>query len=236
MGGSFDCVTRPFAAQGKSAKMRREEKAGRFAQDDNFLLWRENPRAQSLRGSGQARVTVPARWRLGMRKLNWRKPRVGIGRMADLKIGQYSLMAMTLVFAVAGSEWKRMANAPIVAPRGKGWESAGTFNPATIERNGKTVLIYRAQDAAGTSRLGYAESSDGIHFERRPAPVLSPETDYEKDGGVEDPRIVGIDGVYYMTYTGYNKRDAQLCMATSGDLLHWKREGILLPAIRETGM
>lgn len=155
---------------------------------------------------------------------------MGIGRVADLKIGHYSLMAMVLAFAVAGSEWKRVANAPIVAPRGKEWESAGTFNPAATQRNGKTVLIYRAQDASGTSRLGYAESSDGIHFERRPVPVLSPETDYEKDGGVEDPRIVEIDGAYYMTYTGYNKRDAQLCLATSEDLLHWERKGILLPA------
>jgi predicted GH43/DUF377 family glycosyl hydrolase len=165
-----------------------------------------------------------------MRMPSWRKRRVGIGRVADLKIGHYSFVAIALVFAVVGSEWKRVARTPIVAPRGNGWESAGTFNPAAIERNRKTVLIYRAQDAAGTSRLGYAESSDGIHFERRPQFIFSAETDYEKDGGVEDPRIVEIDGVYYMTYTGYNKRDAQLCLATSGDLLHWERKGILLPA------
>ena len=34
-------------------------------------------------------------------------------------------------------------------------------------------MLYRAQDKHGTSRLGYAESSDGVHFKRRPQPVLS---------------------------------------------------------------
>lgn len=93
-------------------------------------------------------------------------------------------------------------------------------------------MLYRAQDAQGTSRLGYAESSDGIHFQRRPEPVLSPEADYEKDGGVEDPRLVRIDGTYYLTYTGYNKKDAQLCLATSKDLIHWERKGVILPAYK----
>jgi len=93
-------------------------------------------------------------------------------------------------------------------------------------------MLYRAQDAKGTSRFGYAESGDGIHFTRRAEPVFSPETEYEKDGGVEDPRLVKLDGAFYLTYTGYNKRDAQLCLATSKDLLHWERKGVLLPAYK----
>jgi predicted GH43/DUF377 family glycosyl hydrolase len=91
-------------------------------------------------------------------------------------------------------------------------------------------MLYRAQDRSGTSRLGYAESSDGIHFHRRPEPVLSPETDYEKDGGVEDPRLVKFADTFYLTYTGYNKKDAQLCLAKSKDLIHWTRMGVILPA------
>jgi len=93
-------------------------------------------------------------------------------------------------------------------------------------------MLYRAQDHAGTSRLGYAESEDGIHFARRAEPLLSPEADYEKEGGVEDPRLVEVAGRYILTYTGYNKKDAQLCMAESRDLLHWERKGVLLPAYK----
>ena len=121
---------------------------------------------------------------------------------------------------------------PILSPQGTSWESAGVFNPAVIMRDGKFVMLYRAQDASGTSRLGYAESSDGIHFARQPQPALSPETEYERDGGVEDPRLAKIGGTYYLTYTGYNKKDAQLCLATSTDLIHWDRQGVILPAYR----
>jgi predicted GH43/DUF377 family glycosyl hydrolase len=62
--------------------------------------------------------------------------------------------------------------------------------------------------------------------------VLSPEADYEKDGGVEDPRLQRFGDTYYLTYTGYNKKDAQLCLATSHDLVHWDRKGVLLPAYK----
>lgn len=126
--------------------------------------------------------------------------------------------------------WRRASDAPVLSPRGKGWESAGTFNPAVIRHADKIVMLYRAQDQQGTSRLGYAESTDGIHFIRRDEPVLSPAEDYEKDGGVEDPRLVQFGDTYYLTYTGYNKKDAQLCLATSTDLIHWQRKGVIIPA------
>lgn len=128
--------------------------------------------------------------------------------------------------------WQRLSSAPVIAPRGDRWESAGTFNPAVIRHEGKIVMLYRAQDSNGTSRLGYASSTDGIHFVRREAPVLSPETEYERDGGIEDPRLVRFGDTYYLTYTAYNKRDAQLCLATSRDLVQWDRKGVILPASR----
>ncbi len=164
------------------------------------------------------------------------------------------VLAASLAFAAQTHDlpfgrWKRASKGPILSPQGTAWESAGTFNPAIvfvpfhglyqtyqipfgIPKYNKVVMLYRAQDASGTSRLGYAESRDAIHFTRRPEPVLSPETDYEKDGGVEDPRLQKFGDTYYLTYTGYNKKDAQLCLATSRDLLHWERKGMILPAYK----
>jgi predicted GH43/DUF377 family glycosyl hydrolase len=129
-------------------------------------------------------------------------------------------------------DWQRVSNGPVISPQGNGWESAGTFNPSVVMHDGNVVMLYRAQDRNGTSRLGYASSTDGIRFTRRPEPVLSPETEYEKDGGLEDPRLVKIDDIYYLTYTAYNKKDAQLCLATSTDLVHWVRKGVILPAYK----
>lgn len=128
--------------------------------------------------------------------------------------------------------WHRVSDTPIIAPRGNGWESAGTFNPAVMMVGDKIAMLYRAQDKQGTSRLGYAESADGVHFTRRNEPVLGPSEDYEKDGGVEDPRLVQFGDTYYLTYTGYNKKDAQLCLATSKDLIHWDRKGVIIPAYK----
>lgn len=148
-----------------------------------------------------------------------------------------ALFATSTVLAYAGwklpfGKWQRVSNTPILSPSGSTWESAGTFNPAVVVHGNKIVMLYRAQDARGTSRLGYADSTDGIHFTRRAEPVLSPEADYEKDGGVEDPRLVEIDSTFYLTYTGYNTKDAQLCLAISKDLMHWDRKGVILPAYK----
>lgn len=147
-----------------------------------------------------------------------------------------ALLASGLLFSSTSpwtnAPWTRLSPDPIISPQGDGWEAAGTFNPAVVLHHGKFVMLYRAQDKNGTSRLGYAESSDGIHFSRRSQPVLSPEAAYEKDGGVEDPRLVKFGDTFYLTYTGYNKKDAQLCLATSKDLLHWQRQGVILPAYK----
>ena len=154
------------------------------------------------------------------------------------------LTAVTAILAAPFSPpfgtWTRLSPEPIVSPRGDGFESAGTFNPAVIKDGGKFVMLYRAQDHKGTSSLGYATSEDGVHFVRRSEPVLVSEAPYEKGGGVEDPRLVKFGKTFYLTYTGYNnvdgvaadKKDAQLCMATSTDLIHWQRQGIIFPAYK----
>jgi predicted GH43/DUF377 family glycosyl hydrolase len=146
------------------------------------------------------------------------------------------VLSCALLFSAASQlpfgNWSRASVTPVISPQGNGWESAGTFNPAVVMHGGKFVMLYRAQDKQGVSRLGYADSTDGVHFTRRPEPVFSPEADYEAGGGVEDPRLVNFGDTYYLTYTGYNTKDAQLCLATSKDLLHWTRKGILLPAYR----
>lgn len=117
------------------------------------------------------------------------------------------------------------------------WEALHTFNPAAVVRNGIINVIYRAEDDTGemqigmhTSRLGLAESSDGIHFTRRAAPVFYPETDGQESrewpGGVEDPRIAEAeDGTYVMTYTQWNRVTYSIGIATSPDLEHWTKHG-----------
>ena len=117
------------------------------------------------------------------------------------------------------------------------WEGYATFNPAAVVKDGKVYVLYRAEDATGremigghTSRIGLAESTDGLRFTRRAAPVLYPDKDaqarYEWPGGVEDPRIVATDdGRYVLTYTQWSHDIPRLGVATSRDLLHWTKHG-----------
>ena len=66
------------------------------------------------------------------------------------------------------------------------WEELAAFNPAAVVKDGKVFVLYRAEDASGkkeigfhTSRIGLAESTDGLRFSRRPTPVLYPDEDAE---------------------------------------------------------
>ena len=127
--------------------------------------------------------------------------------------------------------WSRLhGGEPILTPQGDGFEANGVFNPAVVRDGDRYVMLYRAQDAKGTSRLGIATSEDGIHFLREPDPVLAPEAAYERNGGVEDPRLTKIGPTFYLTYTAYDGRDAQLALATSTDLRRWERRGVIMPA------
>jgi beta-1,2-mannosidase len=117
------------------------------------------------------------------------------------------------------------------------WEEMATFNPASVVRDNMVYVLYRAEDKRGemiigghTSRLGLAVSGDGLNFTRNPEPVMYPDHDsqkeYEWPGGVEDPRIVETEGgEYVMTYTQWNREVPRLAIATSYDLLSWKKHG-----------
>ena len=130
-------------------------------------------------------------------------------------------------------------NCPIMG-KGIRWEEMNTYNPAAVVKDGKVYLFYRADGHnpecgwGRVCRIGLAVSEDGIHFARRAEPVLYPENDefkkYEWAGGLEDLHVIeGEDGVYYMNYTTHTSKNAPiadtLSIATSRDLVHWKKHG-----------
>ena len=107
------------------------------------------------------------------------------------------------------------------------WENSDTFNPAATCINGGIALLYRAEDniakgiGSRTSRIGYAYSEDGLHFQHHGAPVLYPADDewaaLDAPGGCEDPRVC------------MNHKTARLSIATSRDLVHWTKHGYAFP-------
>jgi predicted GH43/DUF377 family glycosyl hydrolase len=117
------------------------------------------------------------------------------------------------------------------------WEKAWVYNPAAVVRDGKIIVLFRAQQGPGNtcSRVGYAESEDGIHFKTDPAPVFYPADDAQQSaewsgndghGGCEDPRVTeSPDGFYVLTYTQYNGKRPRLGIASSKDLRTWTKYG-----------
>lgn len=67
--------------------------------------------------------------------------------------------------------------------------------------------------------------------ERLDKPILSPQFIYESQG-LEDPRIVKIDDLYYLTYTAYDGVNALGALATSKDLQHFEKQGLIVPQIK----
>lgn len=120
------------------------------------------------------------------------------------------------------------------------WEEKTVFNPTAVSKDGRVWLLYRAQDKIGetgglfTSRIGIANSRDGMEFKKTPFPVLFPAKDklkdYEWEGGCEDPRVVKReDGKYVMLYTAYDGKVARLAVASSYDLMSWEKHGLAFP-------
>ncbi len=108
---------------------------------------------------------------------------------------------------------------PIIMPREyHAWESRATYNPTAIVRDGIIHIVYRAEGHDSISVLGYASSVDGLTIEERSAQYIyrrktqfvhtsfpDPYTSgNNSNGGCEDPRMVLIDDVVYMTFTAFD--------------------------------
>jgi len=108
------------------------------------------------------------------------------------------------------------ASEPIMRPE---MDRQNVPNPAVLSVDGRYEMLY---DSAGL--MFHASSEDGQRFTSDPEPIFGPTQWYEA-AGVEDPRLVFINNLYYLTYTGYEGNIAHLCLATSPDLKGWKKHG-----------
>jgi len=111
------------------------------------------------------------------------------------------------------------------------FENEGVLNPAAIREGNYVHLFYRAVSKGNHSSVGYCKFEGPMTLvERRETPLISPEFDYELHG-MEDPRIVKIEDLYYMTYTAYDGINALGALATSTDLQHFEKKGLIVPTI-----
>jgi predicted GH43/DUF377 family glycosyl hydrolase len=116
------------------------------------------------------------------------------------------------------------------------WETYNVFNPSVIYHNGLFHMHYRAQGLDWVSRIGYAVSADGARWNRLRQPVFAPQDEWDARG-LEDPRVVELEGQFYMCYTAFGNRVPDNrkpthsgggilpMIARSQNLINWERLG-----------
>ena len=111
------------------------------------------------------------------------------------------------------------------------FENSGVLNPGVIKQRELVHVFYRAVSFNNYSSIGYCKlEGPATILKRNKTPLIVPEFDYESHG-VEDPRIVKIDELYYLSYTAYDGINALGALAISSDLIHWEKKGIIVPQL-----
>lgn len=104
-------------------------------------------------------------------------------------------------------QFTRIGTAPLIeANPSLDWEAGGVFAPAIIYENNTWRMLYRAYGKDKISRLGYAESHNGLEWQKNIVPRVIPDDTNLEYSGVEDPRIVKLDDKYFVTYTAYSDK------------------------------
>jgi predicted GH43/DUF377 family glycosyl hydrolase len=101
-----------------------------------------------------------------------------------------------------GLRWEKYSGNPVLATRQElPWETGVISRPFVLIENGIFKMWYSMRGKA--YRIGYAESANGIHWERSPLnPILDVSPKGWDSGMVEYPEIDVVDGVYRMWYCG----------------------------------
>ncbi|HUU05369.1 MAG TPA: glycoside hydrolase family 130 protein [Patescibacteria group bacterium] len=125
----------------------------------------------------------------------------------------------------------RYKNNPILTKDDVPYPVATVHNAAVVKHKGKYIMIFRSHKLNGRSILGMAESDDGYNFKVNDKPFMIPATEgifeeYEAYG-VEDPRIVFIDGEYIITYSAYSKHGVRIGLAKTIDFKSVERFSLI---------
>ncbi|MBR6762600.1 MAG: exo-alpha-sialidase [Clostridia bacterium] len=125
-----------------------------------------------------------------------------------------------------GIHFERLRKEPVLVPEAE-FERESVMNPFVMYENGKFRMWYAAGETYEPNVICYAESADGISWDKHPAnPIFTcnPEKEYEQNriGAVQ---ILPEGNGYLMFYIGYRDiHTACICAARSADgVTNWQR-------------
>ena len=129
---------------------------------------------------------------------------------------------------------KRYADNPILTRDDVPYPVATVHNAGVVKFNNRYIMIFRSHKLNGRSILGKAESNNGFNFVVDKKPFMVPATagifkEYE-EFGLEDPRIISLDGEYLITYSAYSRHGVRIGLAKTTDFKSIKRVSLITEA------
>lgn len=126
---------------------------------------------------------------------------------------------------------KRYQNNPILTKDDVPYPVATLHNAGIVKHNNTYIMIFRSHKLNGRSILGKAQSDDGFNFKVDIEPFMVPATEgifkeYEAYG-VEDPRIIFMDGEYLITYSAYSRHGVRIGLAKTKDFKSVERFSLI---------
>jgi len=119
----------------------------------------------------------------------------------------------------------------ILEPTKKPFEKKAVLNPGCYQEGEFVHLFYRAIDQDNRSSIGYAKLKGPTEVvQRLPKSLISRAYRYES-AGVEDPRIVKLGKIFYLTYVAHDGKNALTAYATSRNLKKFKKRGLISPLV-----
>lgn len=132
--------------------------------------------------------------------------------------------AIGLAISEDGIHFNRINGSPVIRAN-LSIEGRSTMNPCVIVDRGVLKMWYSAGENYEPDVICYAESFDGVNWEKRENAVLTPnlinEWEKYKIGGCQ---VIKEKNIYTMYYIGYQNVDvARICIAHSKDGINWNR-------------
>jgi predicted GH43/DUF377 family glycosyl hydrolase len=129
---------------------------------------------------------------------------------------------------------KRYPHNPILTKDDVPYPVATVHNAGVVKFNDRYIMIFRSHKLNGRSILGKAESHDGFSFKVDKEPFMIPAAEgifkeYE-EYGIEDPRIIFLDGEYLITYSAYSRHGVRVGLAKTRDFKSIERFSLITEA------
>ncbi len=147
----------------------------------------------------------------------------------------------------------KYAHNPVLSPTPGAWDcghyDGGVHNGAIVVRDGRFYYVYRGErpiDIRIDSRIDYicdiglAVSDDGVHFTKDTQHSPFFRFGDDRRYSYEDVNLVDYQGTYYLFCNQWDwermqdTRVSGTFLATSPDLLHWEKHGIVFPQASRT--